>query len=243
MTSDEPRSPEEILEPSIKVPAAPPPGDRLAAALRGFGPLGILAMVVIVAAGPVLEPLGAVLVLAWAYRSHTPWSAIGYSRPKSWIGTVVVGIVFGSAFKFLMKMIVMPLLGADPINQAYHYLVGNQAALPGMLFAATVGAGFGEETVFRGYLFERLSKLFGRGVPATTAIVLLTSAWFGLIHYPIQGLAGAEQAAIVGLVFGTIFGITGRIWMLIFAHAAFDVTAVLMIYWNLESEVAHLIFK
>ena len=67
--------------------------------------------------------------------------------------------------------------------------------------------------------------------------------WFGLLHYPVQGLAGAEQATIVGLVYGTIFAITGRIWMLMFAHAAFDVTAVAMIYWNLESDVAHLVFK
>ena len=58
-----------------------------------------------------------------------------------------------------------------------------------------------------------------------------------------QGLPGAEQAAILGLVFGTIFAITGRIWMVMFAHAAFDVIAVLIIYWNLESYVAHLVFK
>jgi hypothetical protein len=31
--------------------------------------------------------------------------------------------------------------------------------------------------------------------------------------------------------------------MLMFAHAAFDLTAVAIIYWNLEREVAHLIFK
>ena len=31
--------------------------------------------------------------------------------------------------------------------------------------------------------------------------------------------------------------------MLMFAHAAFDLTALATIYWNLESEVAHLFFK
>lgn len=31
--------------------------------------------------------------------------------------------------------------------------------------------------------------------------------------------------------------------MLIFAHAAFDLAALAMIYWNLESTVAHLVFK
>jgi membrane protease YdiL (CAAX protease family) len=52
-----------------------------------------------------------------------------------------------------------------------------------------------------------------------------------------------EQATIVGLVFGAIFTLTGQIWMLMLAHAAFDLTAVAMIYWNLESTVAHLILK
>ena len=73
--------------------------------------------------------------------------------------------------------------------------------------------------------------------------MLITAVWFGLAHYSLQGLAGVEQATIVGLVFGTIFAVTGRIWMLIVAHAAFDLTALAMIYWNLESKVAHLLFK
>lgn len=52
-----------------------------------------------------------------------------------------------------------------------------------------------------------------------------------------------EQATIVGLVFGTIFAVTGRIWMLMCAHAAFDLTAPAIIYWDLESDVAHLVFR
>ena len=52
----------------------------------------------------------------WVKWSRTPWREIGYVRPKSWIGGLAIGI----AFKCLMKMIVMPLLGADPINHASH---------------------------------------------------------------------------------------------------------------------------
>ena len=243
MMSDAPKSLEQVLERPADTRGTPPSGDRLAGELRGFGPIGILAMLVITAAGPILEPLGALLALAWARRSRTPWRELGFVRPRSWAGALAVGIVLGGAFKLLMKAVVMPLLGAPAINPTYHYLVGNQAALPGMLFDVTVGAGFGEETVFRGFLFERLGKLFGPGAGAKTAIVLLTSTWFGLIHYPGQGLYGAEQAAIAGFVYGTIFAFTGRLWTLIFAHAAFDVTAVLVIYWNLESTLAHLVFK
>jgi membrane protease YdiL (CAAX protease family) len=229
--------------PPVESRVALPPDDRVAARLRGFGPAGLLPILVIVLADAVVKPLSAILVLAWAWRSHTPWREIGYVRPKNWIGSLAIGIAFGGAFKVLMKAIVMPLLGADPINQSYHYLVGNRAALPGMLFAMIVGAGFGEETVFRGYLFERLGKLFGTGTVAKVSIVLLTSALFALAHYSNQGLAGVEQATITGLVFGTIFAVTGRIWMLMCAHAAFDLTALAIIYWNVEAGVAHLLFK
>ncbi len=221
---------------------APPCDDSVATSLRGFGPLGLLAILVIVLTS-VFKPLSAILVLIWAWRSHTPWREIGYVRPKSWLGSLAVGIVFGCALKILMKVIVMPLLGAPAINPAYHYLVGNRAALPGIVFTMIVGAGFAEETIFRGYLFERFGKLFGTGAGARVSIVLLTSALFALGHYSNMGLPGVEQAMITGLVFGTIFAITGRIWMVICAHAAFDLSAVAIIYWNLEAAVAHLVFK
>ena len=222
--------------------------DPLAAELRGFGPLGLLAILAILFTGNVIVgpmvvlPIGAVLVLLWTWRSGTPWRDIGYVRPKSWIRTLAVGVAFGIAFKLLMKAIVMPLLGADPVNQAYHFLAGNRAVLPAAVLAMLT-AGFAEETVFRGFMFERLGKLFGSGVPAKTSIVVVTSLLFALGHYSVQGLAGTEQAAITGLVWGTIFAVTGRIFILMVAHAAFDLTAVAIIYWNLESAVAHLVFK
>src|SRR5260370_31983320 len=100
-----------------------PSDDVLAARLRGFGLLGILAVLVITA-GQIAGPLSALLVLIWAKLSRTPWRDIGYVRPRSWPRTLAIGIAFGIAFKFLMKALVMPLLGADPINQAYHYLAG-----------------------------------------------------------------------------------------------------------------------
>jgi membrane protease YdiL (CAAX protease family) len=235
--------PEEAPRLAIDMGAAAPPDDRLAADFRGFGPIGILAILVILFGNAVFIGFSGVLVLLWAWRSRTPWSEIGYVRPRSWVRTIAGGIAFGVAFKFLLKAIVMPLLGADPVNHAYHYLAGNKAAIPGALFAMTFGAGFGEETVFRGWMFQRLGKLVGHSSGAKIFVVLLTSVWFGIAHYSVQGLAGTEQATIVGLVFGTIFAVTGRIWMLIFAHAAFDLAAYAMIYWNLETAVAHLVFK
>jgi hypothetical protein len=58
-----------------------PPHDRFAEGLRGFGPLGILAILVILAGNYVFLPLSAILVLVWAQWSRTPWPEIGYVRP------------------------------------------------------------------------------------------------------------------------------------------------------------------
>ena len=217
--------------------------DHLVARLRGFGPLALLAMLVIAAGDFLFHPLSGILVLVWAWISRTPWPDLGFVRPKSWLSTLVVAIVFGALLKLVMKALVMPLLGAPEINQAFHFLVGNTAALPWILYRISIGAGFGEETFYRSYLFERLGKLFGESVWAKTSIVLLTSLWFGIVHYPFQGLPGAQQALLVGLIFGTIFAIQRQIYFLIIAHFAFDLVAVAIIYYDLEMEVAHFIFK
>ena len=240
MNSEAPSPQPETPESSGAFPQA---GGELARKLRGFGPVGLLAILVILAGNALVPPMSAVLALIWARWSHTPWSEIGYVRPRNWIATVMGGVVFGILFKLLLKAAVMPLLGAPDINQAYHYLAGNRAAIPATLWLLIAGAGFGEETIFRGYMFERLGKLLGSSVSAKTAIVLITSTLFALAHYSTQGLPGTEQAAITGLVFGTIFASTGRIFMLMCAHAAFDLTAYALIYWDLEPGVAHWLFR
>jgi uncharacterized protein len=224
------------------------PGEEFAARLRGFGAVGILAIAAIALTGNmivgpmIVVPIGGILALAWVWLSRTPWGEIGYARPESWARTVAGGIVFGVALKFAMKAVVMPLLGADPVNRAFQFMAGNRALLPAAAWAS-LAAGFAEETTFRGYLFERMGKLLGTKPWAKTVMVVSTAAFFGAAHYILQGRAGVEQATIVGLTFGSIFAITGRLWMLMIAHAAFDLTAFAMIYGSFETRVAHLVFK
>jgi len=184
-----------------------------------------------------------VVVLVWAWRSHTPWPELGLARPRSWLRVVAVGLGFGIVFKLAMKTLVMPLLGAPDTNPAYHFLIGNAPALPGLILEMLVVAGFGEELLFRGFLFERLGLRLGRGTAARLAIVAITAMLFGIIHYPEQGWAGVAQAVVVGVVFGGIYSLTRSLWMLMIAHAAFDLTALWIIYWNLEAKFAHLVVR
>jgi uncharacterized protein len=215
--------------------------------LKSFGPVGIISILFILFVGSITVynftiPLGGILVLTWVRLSHTSWKEIGYVRPKSWIRTIVVGISFGLVLKLLLKVIVMPLLHADPVNQSYHFLAGNNDLLPFAIWTIFM-AGFGEETVFRGFLFERLDRLLVNKKNKTIRVLLITSVLFGLAHLSEQGWAGAEQAFITGLCFGAMYGIAGEIWMPMIAHAAFDLTALAIIYFDIESEMAHLFFN
>ena len=217
--------------------------DDFAQQLRGFGPVGLLGLVIVLAGNFLVAPLSAVLVLVWARLSQTPWRALGFVAPRSWTRVVAIGIPLGVAFKLAMKAVVMPLLGAPALNARYHFLAGDAGATLWMLFTVVVVGGFGEETLFRGFLFERLDQILGTGPTARTVTVLLTSGLFALFHYREQGLPGVEQAAVTGVVFGTTFAATGQLWLPMVLHAAFDVTAVALIYWNWESAVAHLLFR
>ncbi|MGH7742071.1 MAG: CPBP family glutamic-type intramembrane protease, partial [Candidatus Eiseniibacteriota bacterium] len=53
---------------------------------------------------------------------------------------------------------------------------------------------------------------------------------------------GAEQAFVTGLVFGALYLSTGSLALPMVAHAAFDLFAYWIIYWNLETRIAHLVF-
>jgi membrane protease YdiL (CAAX protease family) len=207
--------------------------------LRALGPVGILAAFVIVGANLVFAPLGAILVLLWKWLADVPWAEIGFRRPRSWPITLLVGLTGGVLFKLLMKALVMPLLGAPAVNAHFHFIAGNQAQMISMILASIIVAGFGEEMVYRGFLFERLWRAFGRSTAATAVILIVTSIFFGSIHIPEQGLPGAEQAFITGMTFGIIYVATRSLWMPILMHAAFDITAVLLIYFRLEAAVAH----
>jgi Type II CAAX prenyl endopeptidase Rce1-like len=190
----------------------------------------------------VVVPLSAILVV-WARLSRTPWREIGHVRPKSWIRTLAVGIAFGVAFKFFNEGDRDAAARRRPDQSGVPFSVRKPRRAPWNAVRHRCRGRLRRRSHVRGWMFERFGKLFGPGVWAKTPIVLLTAGLFGVVHYLVQGLAGAEQATIFGLVFGMIFAVTGRIFILMVAHAAFDLTALTIIYWNLESAVPHLIFK
>lgn len=217
--------------------------NRIQRALRGVGPVGIVVAVAIIAAGFMYGTrICAPLVVLWVLFTRTPWRDLGFVRPKSWMLAIAGGVLAGIVCKLVMKAVVMPLLGAPDVNPNYRDLVGNTAALPGLILYMIFVAGLGEELIFRGFLFERLGRLLGTSRNARMAMVLITSVIFGVGHYPEQGWTGATQAFIIALMVGSYFAITRNIWPVIIMHATFDIFSVFIVYFGLEARIANAIF-
>ena len=190
-----------------------------------------------------MSVIAALVIVAWVQWSGTPWRDMGFARPASWIWVVAAGVTLGVVLKLALKAIVLPLLRAPATNAAYQSLVGNTPMLVWMVVVSVLVAGLAEEIVWRAFLFDRLHVSLGWTTAATGSIVLITAVAFALAHYPDQGIPGVQQALVTGLVFGAVFAATSSIWPVVIAHAAFDVTAVLIIYAGLEETVAHAFFR
>jgi membrane protease YdiL (CAAX protease family) len=228
---------------SAAAPSPLPVRERLAEHLRGFDTIGLMGIAVIAAGTLVSPPIGAALVLAWMWLSRTPAREIGLARPRSWLVAIVLGVLIGTALSVAMKAIVMPLLHAPSINLSYQFVAHDNGAALDQAAYAVYGAGFAEELVFRGFLFERLRAALGESHAATAATLLISTVLFALTRWQ-QGWFGMVSAACIGLVFGAVYLAAGRrLLMPMIAHATFALAGLAMIYLAREIQISHLVFK
>ncbi len=184
---------------------------------------------------------GAVAALLWVRASYTPLLSLGFRAPAHWPLAFAGGIVLGVLLKVGLEVVVMPLLGAPAENAAYSYLTGNARALPPILLRVLLQAAVAEEILYRGYLFERLGTALGRGWKAVAVTILASTSLFALAHAADQGGLGVMQAAVTGTVFGGVYAWRREIASVMICHAAFDLTAVALIYFGWEASLARLL--
>jgi membrane protease YdiL (CAAX protease family) len=91
-----------------------------------------------------------------------------------------------------------------------------------------------EEIVYRGFLQQRLERLFGGTFIGNAVAVVLTSAVFAANH-AVQGTSGMIQTFIVSCVLGAIF-IRSRhnLLLMILIHGVWDTFSVTVMYFGLR---------
>lgn len=96
----------------------------------------------------------------------------------------------------------------------------------GSYLASGLTAGFGEELIFRGYLFRQMKFLTGNSAVALVG----QAALFGLAHGYDQTLAGFMDKFISGLIFGSLAIRRKSLLSSMVAHASLDCTVALLIF-------------
>jgi len=78
-----------------------------------------------------------------------------------------------------------------------------------------------EEFMFRGIVYRLLEQWLG-----TIAALLLSAAFFGLLHLANEHADAISilSASLGGLLMGTLYSLTGRLWIPIFFHASWNFT-------------------
>ena len=180
------------------------------------------------------------VVLAWGClrRQGKGWDAVGFAKPQRVWRTLLVGLVSWIGVTLVagsLQPVIVKLIGQPVKLAALDFVRGNPAAFFPILLSVVWGsAAFGEELIFRGFVMNRLTNLFGQGRRACVAAVLVQAILFGLMH-AYQGLTGILFTGIVGCLLGTVYWLAGRnLWVTIIAHGLLDTVSLTAIFLNLD---------
>lgn len=176
------------------------------------------------------------MVAVAMWMQGQPWARIGWRAPEDWGRAVAIGIVAGVAMELLAVWVTTPaisrLLGTEPDYSNLKAIRGSLKLLFIFLALSWTLAAFGEEICFRGFLMERLARLFGNSQAAWLVALALSSVLFGWGHIE-QGPAGWIQEGLSGLLLGMLFLATGsNLTVPIVAHGVSNTLAFVLIYFD-----------
>lgn len=162
----------------------------------------------------------AILVATFVLRRNgISWAQLGLTLPKGlkeW--AVTLGIALGAviAVVLIMGLVLEPVyaaLGVETPSDAgdrFAFFLGKPFVFLAFLVVVVwFGAALGEEILMRGFLLNHLADFLGRSRVAIFVALFLHAGFFGLLH-AYQGTPGIIGTAVVALIFGSIYLLTGR---------------------------------
>ena len=164
--------------------------------------------------------LGASMGAAWILLrvlDNRSFRTLGLWTFRGWAKELALGVAFGAG---LNTLIVLALMSAGSIEFRWAGVGFGEATL-GLLWGLLIlsPASAGEETLFRGYLFQRLVDGWGGW-----GTVVFTSFIFGWGHYnnPNATLLAAANTGLAGALLAVMYLKTRALWMPIGAHISWN---------------------
>jgi membrane protease YdiL (CAAX protease family) len=182
--------------------------------------------------GFVFDAMGKMLLVgvAWGLirlRGET-LADIGLKRPASWMRTFMIGIGFAAII--FIAIYLSEKAGFRRDLSKFKDVQGNLELAVLGVFYASIGAGFYEEFMFRGFLMQGLAMLFGAGRGAWIVACILQGVLFGLAH-AYQNPLGIAITGTLGILMGILVLASGRdLWPVIIGHGLFDASRFGLFY-------------
>ncbi len=180
--------------------------------------------------GMMVQLLG--VAFAWfliRFRGET-LADIGLKRPRSWWGTVIAAVLLAAVIFALIYL--SERMGFRRDLSRFKAVQGNIELASYAVLYALIGAGFYEEFIFRGFLFQGLAMLFGGSRTAWIIACMVQGILFGLVH-SYQNPLGIAITSALGMAMGFIVLASGRnLWLVIIGHGLFDASRFVLFYFQ-----------
>ena len=169
-----------------------------------------------------------VFIWFWLRLRGDSVAAIGLKKPRNWLRSILLGVTV--AAMLLIAVYLLERAGFRRDLSVFAPFKGNLELTLYQLGGVIIGAGFGEEYLFRGFLFQRLAMLFGGSKLGWGIACLIQAALFGFAH-AYQNPLGILLSGSIGLILGLVFLATGhKLWVPIIAHTLYDTARIVAFY-------------
>jgi len=169
-----------------------------------------------------------VFIWFWLRLRGDSLAAIGLKKPHNWLRSILLGMAVAAVL--FTAVFLLERTGFRRDLSVFAPFKGNLELTLYQLGGVIIGAGFGEEYLFRGFLFQRLAMLFGGSKLAWGIACLIQAALFGFAH-AYQNPLGMLLTSSIGLTMALVFLATGRnLWVPIIAHTLYDTARIIAFY-------------
>jgi membrane protease YdiL (CAAX protease family) len=155
-------------------------------------------------------------------------SDVGLARPKS----IVLSIIIGAMTAALVFVTVEVLNKIGVMHRDLSEVASmknNMPVLIAWVAMVVLVSGFVEEFVYRGFVMDRISKIFGGSRGAWTVAFIGQAIIFGLAHA--YGSIELEMfAGTFALLYAGLYLWRGNLWAAIAAHGLYDASRVIFAY-------------
>jgi membrane protease YdiL (CAAX protease family) len=182
----------------------------------------------------ILRPITGFLAAWWIVRRRGEGLAsLGLRRPDSWMRAILVAIALYAADWFLSTY-VTPVIAewVHPVQRPSFlgYIRGNAAGMVTWVAIGWIVGGLFEETLFRGFLLQRVSTLLGKNAAAVAAAIIAQAILFGALHL-YGGTFAFLHAAVFAVTHGVFYIVAGRnLLPLIAVHGTWDMVGIYSVY-------------